>query len=709
MALLLGSLLILLGLRPAMASRISGFQACKGAASSLPVLGVLPGGGWDNLRNLELGPVLRRNYSQCRVTDDREYLIPDQAHVVARRESVLETHSEIIRDWRSYTDAFAVTINAEASFLSVLNGKFSAACQRSKVHSVYDETVTARVQARQHIYSLAAQPPWVLEEAFRQQLLDISEHLENNRSQQANYRAELLVLAYGTHVLTEVEAGASLMQEDQVRRAFLEDSSVKKVGIAASASAIFFSRIQVGANITGQVQNQQQWEYMKNTVSSKIQNHGGEPFYPGITLQKWQQSIRNRLVAIGRSGLPLPFFITPEALPELPVPSVRRLALTVQNAIHQYYAVNTFPGCLQPKASNFNFQANVDDGSCEKAKNRFTFGGVFQRCQPVSGKGAETFCRSFRIQNPLTGIASCPSNYTEVLLASELRSSNVPKMECRKQCNSCYWLFQCCKHICGDYFHPSVVSVSAYWCAPTKSPELSKPGFLFGGLYTNTQKNPLTKAQTCPTYFYPLVLFVDLKVCVSSNYELGKTSAIPFGGFFSCRVGNPLAGLLKGQSPGMLKEIFYQASTTVYPMKCPPGYSQHQAYLSEGCQILYCLQAGSLFAQQLAPIHLPPFLRPPLLNESSLEDSDANKVSRRSSLGRASQEALDFGDFEYSGPSMWAVAGIWMTLVTSLVIVAGVIVWIIRYYNKRKYLGLPVRYSGSDQGMTMEEPQISLA
>ncbi|XP_016278361.2 macrophage-expressed gene 1 protein [Monodelphis domestica] len=709
MALLLGSLLILLGPRLAMPFNISGFQAC----SSLPVLGVLPGGGWDNLRNLELGLVLRRNYSLCRVTEDREYLIPDQVHVVPRRESMLETHSEIIRDWRTYTDAFSLTINAEASFLSILNGKFSASSQRSKVHSVYDQTITTRVQARQHIYSLAAQPPWVLAEAFRQQLLHISEHLENNRSQQASYQAELLVLAYGTHVLTEVEAGASLMQEDQVKRALLDENSTKKVGIAASASAIFFSRIQLGANLTGQVRNQQQWEYVKNTVSSKIQNHGGEPFYPGITLQKWQQSIPNRLVAIGRSGLPLPFFITPEALPELQVPSVRRLALTVQKAIQQYYAVNTYPGCLQPKASNFNFQANVDDGSCEKAKHHFTFGGVFQKCQAVSGKGAETLCQPYRTANPLTGAASCPKNYSALLLNSELRSSNVPQMECRKQCSSCYWLFQCCKTVCGNREHPSVVSLSAYWCSPAGSPALSKPGFLFGGLYTNTQRNPLTKAQTCPHFFYPLVLFEDLKVCVSGNHEMGKSSAIPFGGFFSCRVGNPLAGFLQGQSPGMLKEVFYRDSPTVYPMKCPPGYSQHQAYLSEGCQILYCLQAGALFAQQLVPIHLPPFIRPPLLNESytdvdALVDSDANQISN---LDDATKKALkgSGGDQEHSGSGTWVTAGVWLPLVISLVIVAGVLVLSIRCYRKRQYLKLTKRRLDSDQEMTLEEPPVNTA
>jgi len=38
---------------------------------------VLPGGGWDNLRNLHMGEVSAMNYSKCKTSDDGKYLIPD--------------------------------------------------------------------------------------------------------------------------------------------------------------------------------------------------------------------------------------------------------------------------------------------------------------------------------------------------------------------------------------------------------------------------------------------------------------------------------------------------------------------------------------------------------------------------------------------------------------------------------------------------------
>ena len=93
-----------------------------------------------------------------------------------------------------------------------------------------------------------------------------------------------------------------------------------------------------------------------------IHSHGGLPFYEGLTLQKWQEDVANRLVAIGRSGLPLPALLQPEALPELPAPAMHRVEAAVSRAISRYYEINMHPGCLKRGAPNFDPLANVDDG-----------------------------------------------------------------------------------------------------------------------------------------------------------------------------------------------------------------------------------------------------------------------------------------------------------------------------------------------------------
>ncbi|XP_006263622.1 macrophage-expressed gene 1 protein [Alligator mississippiensis] len=700
-----------------------GFLACK-RALNVSVLEVLPGGGWDNLQNVEMGRVLDLTYTQCRTTEDSEYLIPDGVDVIPLRESAVEVHSELIENWLSYTDAFAGSINAEASFLGILNGRFSDSNQQTKTHNVYDQTVTTRVQVRHHIYSVQAQPPFALHPALRSQLVDIGNLLENNWSRAAQYLAELLVLRYGTHVLTRLEAGASLIQEDQVKQTFVLDKVAQKSAVTASASVTFFSKVNVGIGASAQVQNELTKDYMENTVDSRVSSHGSVPFYPGITLQKWQEGIPNHLVAIGRRGLPLPFFLMPEALPELPVPTARRVAATVECAIRLYYAINTHPGCVNTDSSNFDFQANVDDGSCHAASTNFTFGGIFQECVGVSGEDVEALCQPYRTRNPLTGSFSCPAGFGSVPLHAEERTASQPRTECREQCYTCWLFFTCCQKVCGVRYYTTSVRFTASWCAASSSlPQGS--GFLFGGLYSPGQENPIMGAPACPANFYPLQLFEDLKVCVSNDYEMATPFAVPFGGFFSCQAGNPLAGLRQGQSPGLLQDFFYQEAPTNYPMKCPKGYSQHKAYLSDGCQVMYCLQAGALFAKQLAPIKLPPFLRPPPPNISLVEtilvqlNSSQAWVKLQGSRHWRPANTTDEQEmirlFEAQSSSRLsggAVAGIVVAAIMVLAAVIGVI-YGTRRYKSRGYQELrsscSAQESGRYESTAVAAPQISSA
>ncbi|XP_036717254.1 macrophage-expressed gene 1 protein-like [Balaenoptera musculus] len=489
----------------------------------------------------------------------------------------------------------------------------------------------------------------------------------------------MLVLRYGTHVLTDVEAGAALVREDQVRRELVDSEARDKINITYAASALFFHAVNAGDGLSWQAQSRLLQNYVRNTVASKMHSHGGVPFYPGITLQKWQEGIGRRLVAIGRSGPPLPVLLQPEALPELPAPAVRR-------ATHRYYAVNTRPGCLKLGAPTFDPQANVDDGSCGgRRRANFSFGGVFQECDAVSGRHADHLCRAYRIPNPLTGRASCPANYTASALISGLKMWSEAGPECQQRRRRCWLFFRCCWTVCAPHEHRSAASLAASWCAPS-GPSLPAPaGLLFGGLYSPGNPNPLTGCQACPSHFYPLTLFGDLKVCVSSDSELGTAPAVPFGGFFSCQAGNPLAGLVKGQSPGLMKEVFYQDSPTDFPMKCPAGYSQHQAYLSDGCQILYCLRAGALLDQEQAAVRMPPFipcLTPPtFLNRSSahrlsvLVGSSGQQVWMRLQGSDRWQQA-NINDPSLSakllsqaglGPSVGAIVGSWVGAMVALV------------------------------------------
>ncbi|XP_035236045.1 macrophage expressed 1, tandem duplicate 1 [Anguilla anguilla] len=596
-ATLLLPLLLLLHSRGAECAPVShsrqdnGLRQCRAGGMTVPALEVLPGGGWDNLRNLDMGRVMNFSYSLCLTTEDGAYLVPDEVFVVPQKVTGVETNSEIISSWLEQRSSTSQTVNADVSFFSVLNAKFSSENQRVKTHQVKEGSVTTRVQVRNFIYSVKVHPDFTLDSRFAQQAQEIADALENNRTRQATYLSEKMVLDYGTHVLTSVDAGATLVQEDYLRASYVSDSESARTSITASAGVNFFNKVNVGVGGGDTHETSETRTYQGNTTYSLTQSHGGVPYYPGITLQRWQESTVNNLVAIDRSGLPLHYFLNRAALPNLPEPTVRKLALYVSQAADRYYQVNSHPGCVKPDSKNFNFQANVDDNSCEGPATNLSFGGVFQACTILTADGGP-LCQALAERNPDTGDNSCRPPYTPTLLRSEVREEAYSKYECHRQCHSCWIFATCCKQVCGDSYHVRRVQVDTYWCSTTSGVG-SLSGFLFGGLYGPTLQNPLTKSHSCPPSFFEQKFLSDgVKICLSKDYETATRFAVPFGGLFSCKSGNPLA---RGK------------------LQCPPQFSQHTVAISDGCQVLYCVQSGLFTGGQLLPVRLPPFSRPPLV------------------------------------------------------------------------------------------------
>ena len=348
---------------------------------------VLPGTGWDNLRNLNMGMVTWKNYSQCLTSDDGKYLIPDDTYVVALKESNVVLNSEYFDHWNNYSSMTSNSVNAEAhgSIFGIgLGGKFSKEYESVKKHQVEDKAVTTRVQLRYKFYTVRAQPDMQLHPDFKSRLLDIAANLQCNNTAMARYMADLLVRDYGTHYVTSIDAGAILAKIDHVKSTYAATFNMDKSKITAAASASFFGSFGFSASYTKQTTTSDLETYRKNVAHSKIQTYGGPPYRANFSVNKWEDGLPNNLVAVDRSGDPLHYAIMPEALPELPEPLALQLSRFVLESIKSYYKHNAIKGCTDASSPNFNFQAVLDDHSCEAPDTNFTFGGVYQTCS-VSG------------------------------------------------------------------------------------------------------------------------------------------------------------------------------------------------------------------------------------------------------------------------------------------------------------------------------------
>ncbi|KAK3594370.1 hypothetical protein CHS0354_032879 [Potamilus streckersoni] len=569
----------------------------------------LPGGGWDNLVNKERGRVLNVNYTQCKLSDDGLYLIPDGVTIVPVKSSEVETFAELFVHWNDYTSTLSRSINVDAGLQKThvnISGHFSYEFESVKEKQYMEKASTIRIQARYIRYTALSEPDTLLHPGFRARLRRIAAHLEMNRTAMARYESQLLIRDFGTHVIRSVDVGAALSQLDQVSSSFIGQYSSQKNTILASASASFYSVFNFSVSFSQNTSKTMIDQYMSSRVHSKIHTFGGPVLMPNnYSVNAWSECLDDNLVAMDRSGDPIYYVITPEVLNEIPESTVFQVYNYIQDAVQLYYEHNTYRGCTAIDSPNFNFQANVDDGTCKAPFTNYTFGGVYQTC---SGWGYTDLCVQRTQKNPITGDYSCPPGYQAVLLQE---GSNTASMT-RHECYRCWLFFQCC----NDKTYYSNAGYQAYWCV-AEGQVHQQSGFLFGGVFTGNTINPLTQAKICPSEFYSLRLLNDLTVCVSDDYELGYRYSIPFAGFYSCKSGNPLV-LNERESKGLqangkltLTRFMRQSGAASWPHECPKGYSQHLAVVDNGCEINYCVKMGALSGMGLPKIQRPPFMPSP--------------------------------------------------------------------------------------------------
>lgn len=200
------------------------------------------------------------------------------------------------------------------------------------------------------------------------------------------------------------------------------------------------------------------------------------------------------------------------------------------------------------------------------------------------------------------------------------------------------------------------MTYNSYWCA-AKGPVPQETGYLFGGLYTSETANLITRSKSCPPNFFDLKMgnTADIHVCVSDDFDLGANFAVPFAGFLSCSVGNPLTVIPDGRQ--QLQKIskkslrsFINASPNAWPQTCPENYSKHLAAIDQGCEIDYCVHTGALSGPVLPPVVRPPFMVAPQFVPSSgsmvvfdsaartwYKDADAQTFSDMKTLSSSSR------------------------------------------------------------------------
>ncbi len=572
----------------------------------------MPGLGWDNLRNVETGMVTSFSYSQCKVTADRRYLIPDETFAIPIKTSYVERNSEFIDNWDSYKSVTSRSINTGFDFFGKIGGKFSNEFINIKSRMYNEKSLLMRTELRHRFHSIKQLPDSKLHPSFKRRIMDIMSLLKSNDSRYADYNTQLLIRDYGTHYLTSVDAGALLVQEENLKSTIKSAYSGRTSSITAAGGLEFFSALKANAGYSSSNGQSSLEAYRSSRTSSRIMSYGGPPFSVGMSLSEWENNLTNNLVTVDRIGRPIHNVITIENMkPEImSAAEILELKNLVQAVARRYYDFNTYLGCTDVNAPNFDYQANSQlPGSCKMAASNYTFGGVFQMCSYLSN--ANGMCGTLYQKNPITGSYSCPAGYDSILLLEGIASRPKTDKKCKlvKKCS--FWVFNC-RHEEQCQYIPKTEKVrhQTFWCAPNKK-RVPNTGYLFGGIYSDDLNNPITRSKTCPNHYVSMRIGSHAKICLSEDYELGHQFSLPFGGFFSCKGGNKLA-----TSNGSA----FLNNPRDWPMRCPGGFTQHLALTDKSCRVNFCVRAGTLLRATDLDIVLPPFEPSPGMRENSTMD-----------------------------------------------------------------------------------------
>ncbi|KAE9547629.1 hypothetical protein FO519_009160 [Halicephalobus sp. NKZ332] len=531
------------------------------------------GVGWDDLMNRATIPILKNTFSNS---------VPVLQTSLDRISSVYTSYEEYRKET---TDTISASAGGSYGPLTV-SGSFSSIHQEIKKTFFQYNSHMFHSKLIYHAYTLITDGNTGLHDGFVARLQQVVDATTNGVHPQAKRLAELIIRDYGTHIVYKADVGALIEQETHVDSSISSSDQSKLDSLRASASASFLGLGHASVSVAHTVSEQDNKTLSDMIHESKIRTRGG-PSVNRLSDDKGIFQI-DEMVAFSNEGMPLDTLITTANLPMWDTPKIYTLQELIRNATKEYYERNTIRGCTHVSATNYNYQANLDDHSCEEPSADYIFSGIYQQCTPLSEIAApyevqmtpSWRCDNLTQKNFMSGVVGCPANYKPILISSIVHQ--FPDRVDQRSYRDChdYFFFETCKTVHYTAIVKDRVKLDSYLCyaeddtqIPTNTPSM------FGGVYTTDTINVVTGDRSCPGSYQPQHLFLDMTVCL--GYDANEQQyAVPFNGFFSCQS---------------------------QQQKCSGNYTQHLIDVFDGCAIFYCVSPSLYLKPDNPVIKRPPF------------------------------------------------------------------------------------------------------
>lgn len=315
-----------------------------------------------------------------------------------------------------------------------------------------------------------------LNQEFRMYIQLMDNALTNNDWPNYNYWLSQFLSNVPFAVVTYIETGGRLQQTEYVYNSYVANTATTTVQNCASASCGFGSMFSAQASDNwGESTNS--INTFKAAVSSQSSTAVGGPYISGMSQQDYQQQVEKNPGVLTYSLTKTNFWLNTVFFPNVSTANMNRISTDYNNYWNGYIANNSYPGCTDSLAVNFNGTATVEDGSCQyEWQSGSAFGGVYGIITDTTTINGRNFLPPsiLPIVNPLTGGTSCPAGTFPICGTTDASASK-------------------------PLWEETVVYTQFFQICVCSGSIGSRNQHSFGLGYTPTRPNPATGLANCPT------------------------------------------------------------------------------------------------------------------------------------------------------------------------------------------------------------------
>jgi hypothetical protein len=338
---------------------------------------IYPGFGWDHLRFIDMSPIFDvSNFNNSVKFQSCIELIPVRQNKIQLESAVIDMFDARISDYSS--NLFISGSGFYKGFKG--GGSYSQEYQSAKRVQAEDKTITLRNQIEYIMYDVILTSSCQLNPQVKKDIIEISNYQTSDQLAMATYAAQLFVKTYGTHFISRLSLGGSIIQEDYIKQSIYYDANSQRKSYRAAASASFFGAFKTSANFATTTTDTSITNVTKEFMQKTIRAKGGKLDLLNGSIESWQSSIDSTPVIVRRAIENITFFIQSNKIPELSEIELEYVRNELNAAVETYIQMNMYSGCMNRTSPSFNWVANIDDGSCVPADENSQFGGFIRTC-----------------------------------------------------------------------------------------------------------------------------------------------------------------------------------------------------------------------------------------------------------------------------------------------------------------------------------------